>query len=119
MDGQPIEIDVRTIDSYNIDNVGFIKIDVEGNEYDVMLGGVKTIDKFKPTCMIECYPKFAKDPCDVIYNFFAERGYNCAYNRKAVGLQEVNSVEEFNESLPLIEVHDGDYIFYHGDIPEK
>tara|TARA_A100001201_G_scaffold143729_2_gene147005 strand:+ start:2506 stop:3216 length:711 start_codon:yes stop_codon:yes gene_type:complete len=118
VDGQPIEIDVRKIDSYNIEDVGFIKVDVEGNEYDVLNGAIKTIDKYNPTCMIECYPKFSKHPCEMIYNFFADRGYNCAYNKKGIGLEEVKSVEEFNNSLPLIEVHDGDYIFYHGNIPE-
>ena len=117
--GQEITVEVRTVDSFDFEDVGFIKVDVEGNEYDVLMGAEKTIDRFSPTCMIECYPKFSKIPDSNIYNFFNSRNYNCAYNIKNKGLVEVNSLEEFNHSLPLIDEHDGDYIFYHGNIPAK
>lgn len=36
-------INVITLDSLNISNIGFIKIDVEGNELDVLKGGINTI----------------------------------------------------------------------------
>jgi FkbM family methyltransferase len=37
------EIEVRTLDSFNIDNIGFIKIDVEENELQVLLSGENTL----------------------------------------------------------------------------
>lgn len=46
-------VPVETLDSYNFDNVGFIKIDVEGFEEQVLLGGKETINKYKPTLYIE------------------------------------------------------------------
>lgn len=36
-------IKVRTLDSFNIKNIGFIKIDVEGNELDVIKGSLNTL----------------------------------------------------------------------------
>lgn len=43
-------IEVRTLDSYNLKDVGFIKMDVEGNEANVLLGSKQTL--------IDCdYPK--------------------------------------------------------------
>lgn len=36
-------IRVRTLDSFNISNIGFIKIDVEGNELDVLKGSLNTL----------------------------------------------------------------------------
>jgi FkbM family methyltransferase len=36
-------IEIRTLDSYNIDNIGFIKIDVEENELHVLHGGIETL----------------------------------------------------------------------------
>ena len=37
------EIPTRTIDSYNFDNIGFIKIDIEGHELEAIRGSLKTI----------------------------------------------------------------------------
>ena len=42
---QTEEIEVRTLDSFNIDNIGFIKIDVEENELQVLLSGENTLKK--------------------------------------------------------------------------
>lgn len=46
-------VPVETLDSYNFDNVGFLKIDVEGFEEQVLLGGLETINKYKPVLYIE------------------------------------------------------------------
>ena len=37
----------------SIDNVGFIKIDVEGHEFEVIEGGIETINKFRPLILCE------------------------------------------------------------------
>lgn len=36
-------IQIQTLDGLNLENVGFIKMDVEGNELDVLQGGLETI----------------------------------------------------------------------------
>lgn len=51
VDGNDLEI--VTIDYIMPHNVGFIKIDVEGMEFDVLKGAQKTIEKYKPFIMIE------------------------------------------------------------------
>jgi len=58
------EIEVRTIDSLNIGDVGFIKIDVEGFEENVILGAKETIKKSNnPPILFESwYP--GKEPWD-------------------------------------------------------
>lgn len=48
-----IEVYCNTLDSFNISNVGFIKIDVEGNEGEVLKGAIKTIETYKPTICCE------------------------------------------------------------------
>ena len=50
-----IEVDVVTIDSLNLSGLDFMKIDVEGFEINVINGGLKTIEKFKPTITLECW----------------------------------------------------------------
>lgn len=44
---------LRTLDSYNIDQVGFIKIDVEGHELKVIKGALNTLDCWNPVLCIE------------------------------------------------------------------
>lgn len=48
-------INVETLDSFNIENVSFIKIDVEGQEREVLEGSINTIYKFTPTILIEIW----------------------------------------------------------------
>lgn len=47
------DVPVVTIDSYNYDDVGFIKIDVEGYEYEVLCGASETIARCRPILYIE------------------------------------------------------------------
>lgn len=48
-------INVETLDSFNIENVSFIKLDVEGNERNVLEGSINTILKNLPTILIEIW----------------------------------------------------------------
>jgi FkbM family methyltransferase len=46
---------INTLDSFNIENVSFIKIDVEGYERKVLDGAINTIIKYLPTILIEIW----------------------------------------------------------------
>ncbi|NOZ42181.1 MAG: FkbM family methyltransferase [Alphaproteobacteria bacterium] len=46
-------VETARLDDLSIDNVGFIKIDVEGHEQAVLAGGLATIEKNKPAMLIE------------------------------------------------------------------
>lgn len=46
-------VKIKTLDSYNFDNISMIKIDVESNELQALIGAVKTINKCKPIIFIE------------------------------------------------------------------
>jgi FkbM family methyltransferase len=48
------EIQVQMLDSINLENIGFIKMDVEENEYHVLKGAVKTLERSGyPTILFE------------------------------------------------------------------
>lgn len=50
-------VTAKTLDSFNIQNVGFIKIDVEGFEEKVIRGGLLTIiSNNYPPILFECWP---------------------------------------------------------------
>jgi FkbM family methyltransferase len=48
-----IQVRLATLDSYGFENVGFIKIDVEGSEMEVLAGGRETIRINRPNMLIE------------------------------------------------------------------
>lgn len=48
-----INVLVQTLDSFNFKHIGFIKLDVEGYELQVLQGGTKTILRDKPIMYIE------------------------------------------------------------------
>lgn len=58
--GNTVEIDVRTLDSFAIENVGLIKIDTEGYEIPVLRGATKTILSNKPRLVIEVHEPIEK-----------------------------------------------------------
>jgi FkbM family methyltransferase len=47
------KITIKTLDSFEIENIGFIKIDVENNELEVLKGAIQTIERSKPKILFE------------------------------------------------------------------
>ncbi len=48
-----VEVPVRTIDSYALDGVQVIKMDVEGREVSAIEGAAKTFAKYRPVLLVE------------------------------------------------------------------
>lgn len=48
-----ITVPIITIDSLNLEQIGFIKIDVEGFEHDVLAGAANTLRRDRPPLLIE------------------------------------------------------------------
>jgi len=72
---QVFRVAVKTLDGYDFEPVGLIKIDVEGHEWDVIQGAVRTIDRFRPNLMIEIEERHKKGNFARIVEFFEMRGY--------------------------------------------
>lgn len=56
--GCQIKVTVRTLDSFNIQNVGLIKIDTEGYELPILLGARQTIIRDKPRLIVEVHTPY-------------------------------------------------------------
>lgn len=50
----------QAIIGLGVDKVDFIKLDVDGNEYSVLCGGINTLKRFKPLILIEIAPYLYK-----------------------------------------------------------
>jgi len=82
-------VHVRTLDSFALDNVGFLKLDVEGSELNVLKGGLETLERSGwPKFIFEAWPDawYAKQRQELItfvkslgYTVTPIRGYNNMY----------------------------------------
>lgn len=47
------DVEMRTLDSFSLASVSYLKIDCEGGELAVLQGAVETIKRCRPVCMVE------------------------------------------------------------------
>lgn len=73
---------IATLDQYiqnsDLQHINFIKLDVDGNEYDVLMGAHETLRKFKPALIIElapCVYESSPQKFDDILNLLWSLGY--------------------------------------------
>ena len=67
------EIQIKTLDSMNLENIGFIKMDVENNEENVLRGGFETLKKSNfPSIMFECNDR---EQHSSLFDFLENLGY--------------------------------------------
>lgn len=106
-----MECQAITLDQYvaenNVSKLDFIKCDVEGAEYFVYKGGLKTLANLKPIVFTEMLRKWAAKfdyhPNDIIA-LFKDLGYRCFYsdNGRLIEIKEVTET-----TLPT------NYLFLH------
>ena len=92
---------IESLDNYirkkRIDNLSLIKIDVDGNEFNVIMSGKKTIKKFKPIIMIEFCPYLHQDKdLNYLIKYFKKLNYLFidSLNSKELKLNNVNDLKK-------------------------
>ena len=70
---------MKTLDSFKLTNVGFVKIDVEGHEEAVLHGGLETLKREKPNLMIEIEERHAPGSLERVTSFLSAIGYDGFY----------------------------------------
>jgi len=101
-----IEVDMNTIDNFvatkKINNLSFIKIDVEGAEYDALRGGTTTFATQRPAFILAIHPipiKAKGDKLEDIYDYVLKLNYSISYNDKPI------SREAFCSNTEMIDLH--------------
>lgn len=84
-----IDVAVTSIDNFvkekNISKLDFIKIDVEGAEYDTLRGAASTLKNLRPRCIVAIHPEpiAAKgDRLEDIYDFIVGCKYRIMLDKK-------------------------------------
>jgi FkbM family methyltransferase len=71
-----IDVPVRTLDSYTFDNVGIIKVDVEGHEEQVLRGAIQLLSREMPNIVVEVEERHNPGSVKRVSDFLAGLGYH-------------------------------------------
>jgi FkbM family methyltransferase len=96
-----VDVKERTLDSYEFNNIGFIKIDVEGFESTVLKGAVNTIKQNMPTLLIELEERHTGRPVVELVHEVENYGYKAFYLKQAqlTCFSQFNPVLEHRETI--------------------
>ncbi len=97
-----VPVTVRTLDSFNPKNVQFIKVDVEGSEFDVLKGAARTIERDRPVLLIELLAGHYNDPPERIRTICRLYGYEACIMGNDGILRSVDATEGNSSSRNVI-----------------
>lgn len=87
-----VEVKTRRLDECGHKNIGFIKIDVEGFEQEVLEGGFETIERDKPVLLIEMEERHNKLPIEQSLAAVMKLGYSgLFFDRDTRALRSLDS----------------------------
>ena len=87
-------VEIKKLDDIKISNkIGFIKIDVEGHELEVIEGAKKTIINNMPILLIEIEERHTKKSVDESINYIKNIGYECFFvkNKELISINKLNN----------------------------
>ena len=86
----------KKLDNFKISNkIGFIKIDVEGHEIEVINGAKEMITNNKPVLLVEIEERHTKSSVLESINYINKFGYNCFYvnDKKLISIDRLKSTK--------------------------
>tara|TARA_B100000579_G_C22765188_1_gene821039 strand:- start:574 stop:1341 length:768 start_codon:yes stop_codon:yes gene_type:complete len=89
-------IDVKkiTLDQYDFKHkIGFIKIDVEGHELDIIRGAKNLLQRDKPNLLVEIEERHTGISPQFVISEIKKFGYQCYSLNKKIRLEEINEKE--------------------------
>ena len=76
-------VTVQRLDDFGLQNISFIKIDVEGHEVEALKGSSKTIERWRPTILLEVKEKNTAE----VNLYFSRKRYHAFTLQDLTGLQ--------------------------------
>lgn len=72
-------VQTKLMDEFNFQNIGFIKIDAEGHEYEIIEGARNTILTNKPNLIVEIEQRHILRPIQEVFDEILNMGYKGYY----------------------------------------
>jgi FkbM family methyltransferase len=111
---EEIDVELKTLDQCNLTGVGFIKVDVEGHELAVLRGARVTLERDRPTLLVEANDHHHPGAVAQLLDLLTPQGYQAFFRRDGalVDARTVNDPQWFQrESIE-------NFIFVHATRPE-
>ncbi len=95
---EKVQVKVEKLDNILINNIGFIKIDVEGHELEVIEGAKKTITKNKPILLIEIEKRHSNRPVEETIARIGNLKYDCFFvkDNDLISVKKLNNMNLVN-----------------------
>lgn len=78
---ESVPVDVKRLDDLDLGDIGFIKLDVEGYEREVLAGGAALLARCRPVLLVELEEKHTGRPLPGMVAEICDRGYACTFLR--------------------------------------
>jgi FkbM family methyltransferase len=107
-----LDVSTRSLDSFDLDNIGFMKIDVEGHEMAVLRGGRETIERSRPIVFVESEARHADGaPGSVIECMLETLGYRRGAFIRRWELVDIDKFSVERDQLALLpDFRNDDYV---------
>jgi len=92
---EELEVETRRIDDYDMAEVGFIKIDVEGHELAVLDGAAATLARHQPNLLIECNDEHQPDAVRRLGAWLDSHGYTAIF----VDNHKLRPIDEYQRDI--------------------
>ena len=91
VDRAEVRVETATLDSFNLSDIGLIKIDVEGHEWPMLLGAVETLQRNEPNLIIEIDERRSPGNLRLITDMLTGMGYegHVVIDRKLVAVDQL------------------------------
>lgn len=120
-----ILVSTKKLDDYCYNNIGFIKIDVEGHELSVLQGSELTIKKNMPNFLIEIEERHKSNSINDVTKLMSDFGYDCffIFNRELLAFSEFdisayqnsNNIGDYTDNYKRKGIYINNFIF----LPQK
>ena len=104
-------VEIKELDKFKLQKLDLIKMDIEGHEYNVLMGTLEIILSSRTTTCAELLRKWV-NPFNYQHQDFFEKLLELGYNCYSISKQELYDIEEITENTLKI-----DLIFYHKSKP--
>ena len=109
-----IKIECNTIDLFikqnNVRKIDFLKIDVEGHEFDILKGGIQSIKTFRPIILIEIEQRHHPYNISRIFNFILKLKYEIKYYNLSTMKFELLENFDVNKNQNYNKIKTSDYV---------
>jgi FkbM family methyltransferase len=78
-ESKTLTVPLHQLDEFSLQNVSFMKIDVEGHELEVLKGSRRTIERNRPIILCEIELRHLDGPMTDVFDEMLGQNYLCAY----------------------------------------